>query len=188
MRLQNQVTNFVTVNQLPEDRAEKVQTEEVIETDTVTKTLETEHVKPEKTTPTFSEHVLFELIEKLEKETGFLVFVIQIKNNQSTTRLYDCDLRDRLPSTPDLLPDQIKSFMTVDDRPYGYSTKVGATPGEVGVTISLPEGVSQGEAKDGDTPVTIPTIFTLLVVTQHLPDPACFKQGPEAVLDYLNML
>ena len=82
----------------------------------MTKALEEERVTAEKPTPTFGEHVLFELIEKLEKATGVLVFPIQINNTQRATRIYDCARRDRLPSEPDMMPTTIGDTHTNTSR------------------------------------------------------------------------
>lgn len=127
MKLHNSVTNFFATKQQLQDRADKAQAEAAIEATAAEKAREAERIKAEKPTPTFSEHVLFELVEKVEKATGFLVFPNQVNNTQCATKLYDCLRRDRLPAAPDMLPDQSKPFMAMDGTVYGYPSKVVAT-------------------------------------------------------------
>ncbi len=71
-------------------------------------------LKAEKPTTIFAEHVLFDLIEEVERATGFTIFPVQINNTACGTKLYDCAHRNRLPSSPEVLPDQGKSFTGAD--------------------------------------------------------------------------
>ena len=183
-----------------EDRAEKMETEEALEAATVEKTREMDHIKVERPTPTLNEHVLFELIDKVEKTTGFLVFPNQINNTQCVTKLFDCLRRDHLPAAPDMLTDQTKPFMTMDRTVYGYPSKVvvTVTDGDGGVTITLSE--EQGEARDGLVTPMVPSnmaaahastnhwLMTVLVVVHNLPNTVRFKMSPQTALAYLNML
>ena len=201
VKLHNSVTNFFATKQQLQDRADKAQAEAAIEATAAEKAREAERIKAEKPTPTFSEHVLFELVEKVEKATGFLVFPNQVNNTQCATKLYDCLRRDRLPAAPDMLPDQSKPFMAMDGTVYGYPSKVVATAtsgDNGGVTITLPE--EQGETRAGLVVPMVPAsmaaahastsrwLMTVLVVAHNLPSTARFKMSPQAALAYLNML
>ena len=183
------------------ERMERAQAEAALEAAQAVKALEEERSKAEKPTPVFPEHLLFELIAKLERSTGYVVFAVQINNTHCATKLYDCARRNRLPAAPDLLPDQSKPLTGADGSLCGYPTKAfQAAAGEGVVAVLMTEEGARAEAKGGTAASKMPTtmagahantsrwFFTLLVVVQHLPDAASFKIGPQATLAYINML
>jgi len=200
-RLQNYVTNFHAAKQLSIERAERSKAEAAAEAQQAAKTQEEERVKAEKATPVFPEHVLIDLLSALQKKTGYQVFPVQINNAQCATKMYDFARRNKLPLTPQHLPDSGQPLTGTDGVVCGNAARVLHTAaGEGAVSITLTEDGGLGDAKGGDSHIQAPTsiagvhsntsrwFLTLLVVAQHLPEAAPFKMSPQATLAYLGML
>jgi len=79
-RLQNHVVNFNIAKHQAEERTERARVEAAAGSHLAAKMQEEERVKAEKPTATFAEDVLFDLIERVETETGFIIFPVQINN------------------------------------------------------------------------------------------------------------
>ena len=80
-RLHVLVSNFHTARQATVEQASR---EKVL----TAKALEEEKASVEKLTPTFAEHELIELIDEVQKRTGYQVFPMQIANVVFATQLY----------------------------------------------------------------------------------------------------
>jgi hypothetical protein len=199
-RLQNHVANFNIAKHQAEERAEKTRAEAAAASLLAAKVQEEERVKAEKPTATFAEDVLFDLMERVEATTGFTIFPVQINNTACATKLYDNVRRNRLPSAPEQLPDQGKSFMGADGgvRKVSQAKVLQAATGADGVAYLVAEEGEIGESKGSAATVALPIaiahgntsrwLFTLLLVGHHLPPTAPFKMSPQATLAYLNML
>lgn len=101
-----------------------------------------------------------------------LFFIDDFTNNTTcATKLFDCARRHRLPSVPELLPDQSKPFTGADGSVCKVSqTKVlQAATGDDGVSYLVSEEGTLGEVKDDSA--SIP-----------------FKMSPQATLPYVNIL
>ncbi len=115
------------------------------------------------------------------------------------TKLFECARRNRLPSAPELL-DQGKPFTGADGGLFKVSqTKVlKAATGDDDSSYLVAEEGTLGEEKGGAfaNPLSISDeyentsrwLFTLVLVSHHLPVAAPFKMSPQATLSYVNMM
>jgi hypothetical protein len=199
-RLQNHVANFNIAKHQSEERAERARAEAVAASLLAAKAQDEERVKAEKPTATFAEDVLFDLIELVETATGFTIFPVQINNTDCATKLFDTIRRNRLPSAPELFPDQGKPFMGADGgvRKVSQAKLLQTATGEDGLAYLVAEESVNGDAKGSAVTAVLPIpvahantsrwAFTLLLVSHHLPPTALFKMSPQATLAYVNML
>jgi len=118
-RLHVLVSNFHAARQATVEQASR---EKVL----AAKALEEEKASAEKLTPTFAEHELIELIDEVQKRTGYQVFPMQIANAVFATQLYYFARRNKIPMTAKLLPDAGQALVGADGV-MGGTTRVSGT-------------------------------------------------------------
>jgi hypothetical protein len=115
--------------------------------------------------------------------------------------MYDFARRDKLPLTPQHLPDAGQPLTGTDGVVCGNAAKVLHTAtGEGAGPLTATEEGGLGDAKGAGSQIQAPTsiaavyastsrwFLTLLVMAQHLPEASPFKMSPQATLAYLGML